>query len=359
MLKTLVKLGVGFDCASLEEIKIILELEVSPDNIIFANPCKQADYIKYANDNGVDMMTFDNEEELIKIKNIYPLAKLVMRIHVDDSHSLCQFGVKFGVRGNTRQLFECAKKLNLQIIGISFHVGSGCRDANAYYDAIKRAKEVFDEGIKIGFEMTLLDIGGGFPGFSGNGVEFEKIARVIKHSIDEFFPDDNIKIIAEPGRFFAASAFTLATAVTSRRTIVDGENKRFMYYVNDGVYGSFNCMFYDHAVLPPLTYIKKDEKGRSTFTYPIELEKTQYMSSIWGPTCDSLDCLTRSLNMPELNIGDWIVYKNMGAYTLPAASRFNGIEKAKIYYVNSIDLDKAECNVIRDPLMNDSRNFII
>ena len=75
LIRLLAYLGAGFDCASKKEIQTVLDLGVSPDRIIYANPCKQASYIKYAYKNGVNCMTFDNEQELYKIKENHPQAK--------------------------------------------------------------------------------------------------------------------------------------------------------------------------------------------------------------------------------------------------------------------------------------------
>jgi len=227
---------------------------------------------------------------------------------------------------------------------VSFHVGSGCSSSKAYSQAIKRAKEVFEEAKELGIEMSLLDIGGGFPGLSGiqNGVSinFEEIAEVIRESMRLYFPeckDENspIKCIAEPGRYFVSSAFTLATNITSKRCIdISETEKSYMYYVNDGVYGSFNCLIFDHAHLPyPLFLVKNPTNSLAEGKRLKEANK--FNSSIWGPTCDSMDCLTKSIDVPELNVGDWMLFENMGAYTLVAASKFNGMKKPKVYYLNS------------------------
>jgi ornithine decarboxylase len=339
VLKTLVSLGASFDCASMEEIKTMLDYGVSPRQIIYANPCKSPNYIKFAAQNGINRMTFDNSDELFKIKDNHPKAELVIRIHVDDSKSICQLGVKFGVRlGSTKQLLELAMKLGLNVIGVSFHVGSGCTDSSAYADAIKRAKDVFDEAKEIGFEFNLLDIGGGFPGLAGNYVkiEFEEIANVINNAYDKYFNGaKHIELIAEPGRFFTSSSFTLVTNITSRRPIESGDGKSYMYYLNDGVYGSFNCLIFDHAHLPYPKFVTRNSSGQFTFTTSEELKTAVYESSIWGPTCDSMDCLSQSIKMPELNVEDWMVFENMGAYTLVASSRFNGMNNPKVYYLNS------------------------
>jgi ornithine decarboxylase len=99
-----------------------------------------------------------------------------------------------------------------------------------------------------------------------------------------------------------------------------------MYYVNDGVFGSLNCMLYDGAAsLAPVPL--DDRKGDLC-----------YSCSIWGPTCDSLDCLTTYQLFPELEVGDWVLYENMGAYTQTASSAFNGMPQPKIHYIISEDL---------------------
>jgi len=48
---------------------------VSSDRIVYANPCKQSSYVKWASKVGVDLMTFDNANELKKVKACYPDAR--------------------------------------------------------------------------------------------------------------------------------------------------------------------------------------------------------------------------------------------------------------------------------------------
>ena len=99
--------------------------------------------------------------------------------------------------------------------------------------------------------MDLLDIGGGFPGYSQPEINFNDITSTINSSINKLFPEGmGVRIIAEPGRYYAASAYTLAANVIAKRQVkprLTEEKTQFMYYINDGVYGSFNCILYDHA----------------------------------------------------------------------------------------------------------------
>ncbi|KDR16679.1 Ornithine decarboxylase, partial [Zootermopsis nevadensis] len=321
VLEVLAALGTGFDCASKGEIKKILELGVDPRRIIFANPAKPASHIRYAATLGVDIMTFDNECELHKIKNLFPTAKLVIRIRSDAAIAQCQLGMKFGCDAVTEapHLLKVAQSLGLDIVGVSFHVGSGCGDPAAFYQAISSAKMVFDIGTTLGYNFDLLDIGGGYPGNKGTSID--EIAEVVNSALDEYFPNPElVRVISEPGRFFVASAFILATNIHSKREVPSGEEvAHIMYYINDGVYGSFNALLYDHAKVTPI---------------PLNAHISKlFPSSIWGPTCDGLDQVVQKVLLPEMSVGDWIIFEDMGAYTLPTASPFNGFPVPNVHVV--------------------------
>jgi ornithine decarboxylase len=338
VLELLSALGIGFDCASKAEIDSVLNLGVSPKNIIYANPCKTKSFIRHAADVGVDLMTFDNELELYKIRQFHPNAKMVLRIKVDDSHAVCRLGLKFGADiDKVSHLLQTAKNIGVNVVGCSFHVGSGCESADAYTEAIANAKYVFDLGRQLGFKMNFLDIGGGFPGTSITKVTFEETSKAVNTALDIHFPavdemgnESDLTIIAEPGRFYVASAFTLATNIIAKRTVqMEDQQMAQMYYLNDGVYGSFNCTIFDHWVVEP-----------TPFPIDESLEDRQsYLTTIWGPTCDSMDCIKRDVIMPEMHIGEWVLFKEMGAYTICAGSEFNGFKMPALqYYVPGFTL---------------------
>ncbi|BFZ62704.1 Ornithine decarboxylase [Saitoella coloradoensis] len=332
VVRLLASLGTGFDCASKAEIQQVLSLGVPENKIIYANPCKAASHIKFAANNGVRMMTFDNADELHKIKRLYPGASLLLRILTDDSKSLCQLGLKFGAPlDTTLPLLKLAKELELDIVGVSFHVGSGSWDPSAFVDAVERARCVFDEAASVGYDLKLLDVGGGF----GHD-NFETIAAVLGPAIDQHFPS-TIRVIAEPGRYYVANAFTLAVNIIARRTVANQEgeaglaDKSYMYYVSDGVYGSFNCILFDHQHPVPRVLA---HDGR--FLYNEARHDSSVRCSVWGPTCDSLDCISEESFLPyALDVGDWLYFEEMGAYTGCAASRFNGFPLSRVQYVNS------------------------
>jgi len=316
IIKLLGSLGANFDCASKAEIQQILGCGIDASRIIYANPCKMKSHIEYSKISNVEMMTFDNSHELIKIAEVYPNAKLLLRIITDDSQSVCRFSTKFGAPLNTTfKLLSLAKDLGLNVIGVSFHVGSGCMSAQSFVAAIKSAHQVFKEAEEVGFRMTMLDLGGGWPGNNTEKIDFRVVARAIRPVLDELFSD--VEIIAEPGRFFVAESHSLAVNVFAKRTVTDNSTneKHFLYYCNDGVYQSFNCMMFDHYNPEALVLTSTGEN-----------QSTTYKSTIFGPTCDSMDCIGKDIDLPELEVGDWLYFKNMGAYTVAAASPFNGFK---------------------------------
>ncbi|EJU04719.1 ornithine decarboxylase [Dacryopinax primogenitus] len=332
VLRLLASLGAGFDCASYGEISSVLSIRVEPSRIIFANPCKPVSFIRNAAQLGVNMMTFDNVDELHKIARIHPGAQLVLRILTDDSKSMCRLGLKFGATlASVPLLLTTAKSLHLNVIGISFHVGSGCYDPHSFVDAIERAHIAFNIGRDIGYRFMLLDIGGGFES-SG----FEQASAVVNRALDEYFPaQDGVRVISEPGRFYVASAFSLATNVIARRPVAlfpgtaentDEDEPTIMYYINDGVYGSFNCILFDHQVVHPYA-ITINRQFLPSEPNPVAT------CSVWGPTCDGIDCVKSRAILPSgLEIGDWIGFDNMGAYTICAASQFNGFQESAVHY---------------------------
>lgn len=325
ILKVLAILGAGFDCASKSEIESVLDLDMCPpEKIIFANPAKFDAHLRFARSVDVDLMTFDNRYELLKIAHIHPDAQLVLRIKVDDSHSVCQFNKKFGASlKDVKPLFERAKQLDLNIVGVSFHVGSGCQNVTAFDTAIERAKQVFDIGKEYGYAMHLLDIGGGFPGIDDDEhISFEAFATQINESICEHFSDmdDNFKVIAEPGRYFCSASHTLVLNVVAKNDGYDEDgNKMFMYTVNDGVYGSFNCILFDHATPSIKPFNERDGET--------------YNCVVYGPTCDSMDTITEKCRLPNLAIGECVYIENCGAYSSAAASQFNGFKRTPSEYI--------------------------
>ncbi|EDW61575.1 ornithine decarboxylase 1 [Drosophila virilis] len=326
IVQTLAGLGVGFDCASKNELKLVLDCDVSPERIIFANPCRPISHLDYAKQRQVLKGTVDNEFEIYKLHKHYPNSNLIVRFKSEAKAAQCPLGDKFGCDADidASALMLLAKALDLTVTGTSFHVGSGCTELEAYERAIKKAKNIFKFGELLGYDLKLLDIGGGFPG--SDDEQFVKIAANVNRAVQRHFADERIEIIAEPGRFFVAAAYTLVCKIHAKREVRNAAGKldTVMYYLNDGVYGSFNCILYDHQLVTAQHYLEGAESLPT------------FKSLIWGPSCDALDKISENLRLPNLNRGDLLGFPNMGAYTVPIASAFNGFPLPRTLYFRAI-----------------------
>lgn len=316
IIKTFVKLGSGFDVASAAEMQQVLKLGASPSKIIFANTIKSSQDIQIAKQKSVRLMTFDNEPELYKIAKAFPRAHVLVRLKVANAGSVVELSLKFGADSDQAFfLLRKAKALGLVPMGISFHVGSQSTNLENYLQALEISAEIFKEAKKNDMPLKIVDIGGGFPiPYFDNeiGVNFERMAEQIRRQIKALF-EKNVKFIAEPGRFLVGPSGLLVTQVVGRTF----RNNKNYYYLNDGVYGDFSGMIFDHC----------------RYEFKTLRRGPKYLSTLAGPTCDSFDTLSTNEEIPELYVEDVVYVKNIGAYSCASATSFNGFAPAKIVFV--------------------------
>lgn len=165
--------------------------------------------------------------------------------------------------------------------------------------------------------------------------------------------------MSEPGRYFSSGGMTLVTRIIARRThnrdyksqehIVELqrrmscrvpsfdekengdqtseraliESAENIYYINDGIYGTFNAIVFDHKIFI-VHYLTMNEKQNTS---------KQYKSVIFGPTCDSVDCIAHAIDLPLLEIGDVLWFPDVGSYTNASASNFNGFQTKKYVFI--------------------------
>lgn len=363
LLSVLARLGAGFDCASDAEVDAVLELGVPTSHIIYANACKRPRDIRHAAGRGINLTTFDADCELAKLARWHPNTEVLLRIRADDPDARCQLGNKYGAEPfEWEPLLRAALRYNLRVVGVSFHVGSGDTNPDAFSKAIAAARTAFDMGSAMGHQMTLLDIGGGFAGGrvqAGGVVDLGGVPAAVNAALEEHFPASaGVRVIAEPGRYFAEAMATYATMVygTRARPVdvqgmleVGGEQKMAMeYWVTDGLYGAMNSVLYDHATLS-CAVLRAPSPAAGGHTSAIATspsadltdghEGPLHPTTVFGPTCDGLDTVLRDVRLPELSVGDWLLWPHMGAYTAVGASNFNGIDAtaARVFYVASGD----------------------
>lgn len=326
VLRSLAELGSGFDCASINEFKQVLKLKVDPERIIYAHPSKQISHLKFAANKNILKVTFDSLEELVKIKKFHSKAQVVLRIRYDASNSVANLGSKFGCDPDFEapELIKLCKSLELNLIGLSFHVGSGNRDFEVYKGALATCRRLFDFAELKGIKLNFLDIGGGF--MDNEMAVLDDYAKPINDALEEYFSDPSIKIISEPGRYMVESAFTLAVEIVLKKVASNGHVN---YYINEGIHQSFM-----------ISYLFKDRYTFSIIRRSQIATEENKLTTIWGNSCNSKDKIIDEILMPELNSGDWLIFHNMGHYTISNASTFNGFKIGDVldYFSNLIAL---------------------
>ncbi len=324
--RTLFEAGASFDVASMPEFNIVYDLikDMPPkqrqdwiwDKIIYANPIK-ADATLRELDAYKALVTYDNAEEIQKIKEHAPNTGLVLRLKVANTGAMVELSSKFGAAsGEAVDLILAADKVGLTVEGISFHVGSQTTNMENFVQAINLAASIFEEAQQRGYtKMNLLDIGGGFPAPYDDTVRpFAELARRINAELNRLFPK-NIEILAEPGRFLVATAGTAVSTIIGK-AVRDGKT---CYYLDDGVYHTYSGIIFDHCHYHP----------RSFKNGPREV------CTVFGPTCDALDVISMSEHLPtNLKRGDRMYCRNIGAYSIASSTFFNGFPPAKIIHLN-------------------------
>jgi ornithine decarboxylase len=319
LLRWLARRGAAFDCASAREMMLVAEHfggQPLGDKVLFANPCKTPMDIEVGKKLQVPWVTADSVEELVKMDRAGYRPDVLLRVAVDDRESVCPFGAKFGLQPDAvAEVAEAAKSFRIPVVGLSFHVGSGSKNPRAFREAVNTTKSLWSDLWKKDMVKTFkaLDLGGGW---SHEAPIFAEQARHASEALkDGPLPQ---KVIAEPGRFFAAPTHDLYVRVIGKKTGLGGKGWR--YTLDESIYGQFSCIPWDHA-MPLIARIREpgDDKIR-----PVTA------ATLFGRTCDSLDWIGNSAAMEELEVGDWLYVPNMGAYTTATSTEFNGFPKPDV-----------------------------
>ena len=326
IVKTLYEAGASFDVASMPEFDIVHKnIQHMPpkqrqdwiwDRIIYANPIKAIEALTQL-DTYKPLVTYDNLEEIKKLKEYAPNAGLALRLKVPNTGAMVELSSKFGADpGEAVDLILAADRAGFTVEGLSFHVGSQTTNFENYVQAINLAANIFKDVRARGYtKMNLLDIGGGFPAPYDKSVEsFRVLAKKINTELNRLFPKE-IEIIAEPGRFMIATAGTSVVKINGK-AVRDG---KLCYYVNDGVYHTYSGIIFDHCHY----HMKAFRKG------------PEQVCAVFGPTCDALDVISMSETLPaDLELGELLYSENIGAYSHASSTYFNGFPPAKVLHVN-------------------------
>ena len=319
VLKTLYDIGAGFDVATNGEIALLKKSNIPATSCFHTHPIKKDKDIKEAINYGITQFVVDNIEEISKFKKYAKKIKLSIRVAFSNPTATIDLSKKFGCDPTeVVKLIEFARDNKLHVNGLCFHVGSQSMTSDMYVTAINKCNDLIAEIILRGLPaIEILDIGGGFPvEYDTHVQDIDEFCKPINDALSHI--PTNIKIYAEPGRYIVGTASITVATIIGRKV----KDDTFHYYIDDGIYDSYSLQFFD-SIIPEIEPIRQQNTGNLLYT-----------SILWGITCDSTDKI-REMQWPKLNIGDYIIAKNMGAYTsLATGTDFNMVDRAKHIFIN-------------------------
>ena len=304
VLRTLIEEGVSFEIASIAELDLLLSLGVPAAEIYYSNPVKSRQYLQYAAAKGVEWFVLDSVEELRKIVAIKPDAKLYLRIDAPNVGSDWPLSGKFGAEpSEADEIVSLAAELKADLAGVTFHVGSQCRNPENWRVGIESAKRICRTMRLKGLKPRLLNIGGGYPVQHMKPIpSIEAIGAVVNRALAGL--PAGMRVMAEPGRFLVSDAGWFVCRVVGTATRA---GKRWVY-LDAGMFGG----------------IIETTEGLQ-YDVITEREGNAIPWTVAGPTCDSVDIVMRDQMLPEdLQADDFVYIPNAGAYTTAYASNFNG-----------------------------------
>jgi ornithine decarboxylase len=303
VLRALADEGCGFEISSEGELNLVEALG-RPVPLISSNPIKTDRFIQRSVRAGVEGFAVDSPEEVAKVARVAPGVAVYIRLRVDNSGSEWPLARKYGVGpSEAADLLMQAADVGLRPVGTTFHVGSQCRERQSWDDALAVTAEVWNAVGQRGIDLEFLSIGGGFPVHHTRPIpDIDDIAQVVRSGVAERFPS-GVRVMLEPGRMIVGDAALLGATVigTARR----GDER--WVYLDVGV---FNGMM---EAIDGFSYEVVTPNGGPTENVVLA-----------GPSCDSVDVIANSIDLPSVEIGDRVYVLNAGAYTLSYASHFNG-----------------------------------
>ena len=323
LLSLLVSLGSCFDTASVAEIEMVLAAGAAPERISFGNTIKKERDIARAYALGVRLFAVDCKAEVEKIGRAAPGAKVFCRFLFGCAGAEWPLSRKFGCDPEMAvDVLEHAQRLGLDAVGVSFHVGSQQRRTAAWDEALKSAAAVFRACADRGINLSMVNLGGGFPTkYLRDVPAVESYGRSIFRALRKHFGNRIPETIIEPGRGMVGNAGMIEAEVVLVSNKSEHDHVRWVY-LDIGKFGGLAETMDESIRYPIRTPHDGDEVGPCVLA---------------GPTCDSADVLyeKRPYELPiSLEIGDKVLIEGTGAYTATYASvAFNGFAPLRTYHI--------------------------
>jgi diaminopimelate decarboxylase len=318
VLKTLARLGAGADTVSEGEIRRALAAGVPPHRIVFSGVGKTRRELAFAVEIGVSEINVESEPELDLLAEVAELLdarpKVTFRVNPDVSaggHAKISTGKsenKFGVSfSEAERLYaKAAANKNLDLIGVSCHIGSQITDLKPMAEAFAKMRGLVERLRGQGFHVERLDLGGGLgaPYFDQpdppTPADFAAVVEEVLQGLE-------IELVFEPGRVIAANAGVLVSRVIHVHERPEG--RRFLVVdaaMNDLVRPAMYDAF--HHIRP----VSQPRPGANLSAYDVV-----------GPICETGDTFCRDRELPPLGPGDLVAFMTAGAYGAAMSSEYN------------------------------------
>ena len=304
VLTALRDLDVRFEVASIHELDQLAAVGVDPAQVIFSNPIKPLSAIADAHQRGVATMAVDDLDEIEKIASVSRDIAFYLRLETSNTGSDWPLTGKFGAAtAEALAIIDYCSEKQLNLVGLTFHVGSQCRNPDNWHTGIEGARLVFERMVARGLRPTLLNLGGGFPVQHTRPIPtIEEIGATVTASLGAL--SEQVQVIAEPGRYLVGDACWMVTRVIGTAT---RKGHRWIYL--------------DVGAFTGLT------ETLEGFDYELMTDRSgpEVPTTVAGPSCDTADVLFQEKMLPlDLAAGDRVYIPNAGAYTRCYASTFNG-----------------------------------
>ena len=323
VLDLLAKLGSCFDTASVAEIEMALAAGATPDRISYGNTIKKERDVARAFELGIRLFAVDCTAEADTSARAAPGSRVFCRILSDCVGAEWPLSRKFGCEPSMAvDVLEHALKAGLEAYGVSFHVGSQQRNQHAWDRALASAAAVFKECGQRGINLSMVNLGGGFPTkYLKNVPSVKAYGTAIFKALRKHFGNRIPETIIEPGRGMVGNAGMIETEVVLVSKKSEEDDVRWVY-LDIGKFGGLA------------------ETMDESIRYPIRTPRDGDAMApcvLAGPTCDSADVLYEKTPYPlpvSLEIGDRLLIEGTGAYTTTySAVAFNGFLPLKSYHI--------------------------
>jgi len=314
ILKLLAMEGGGADIVSGGELFRAVRAGIKPDKIVYSGVGKTPKEMEMALKSDILMFNVESDQELQNLNEIAEeigcKARIAIRINPDvesKTHPYVATGLrenKFGIQiEDSLNTYALAKGLrNVQVKGISCHIGSQLTGIDPFVEALRKLKELFEKLKNMGLDLKFLNLGGGL----GITYDDEKPPHPLEYAkaLKETIGENEFTLILEPGRVIIGNAGILVTRVLYTKST---KNKRFIVVdaaMNDlirpALYDSF------HAV------------------QPVKVTHSEMLAAdLVGPVCETGDFLAKDRKMPPFEPGDLVAIMSAGAYGFSMASNYN------------------------------------